>query len=326
MTRNNDRQGGLASRALRLFEAARKAASRPTVRPWLLLVSAATFLAIAYLSFRSLPQGGKSASPLLVLPMVLLAAPITLLLNASEYRTMASALRHEISLRSAAKVSLTATLANYLPAPGGLAVRTAALKVKGSSMGSAVSINAVAGVMWLGVAGLAAGLALMATTPLVVRGALAASGGAIALGGSALWIRRGDAQWGRTFGRLLWIEAAIVVVAGLRIWMALQAIGEGASIGAAVAISSSAVIAAAVGIAPAGLGLREIIGGTLAVAVEVPVAAAMAAMAVDRVAGQVGMGLCAPLVGLRRRSQQQPDQQEPSLYNITDPAETAGQK
>jgi hypothetical protein len=98
------------------------------------------------------------------------------------------------------------------------------------------------------------------------------------------------------------VEAGLVLLNGLRLWLALVAIGQPAGFGAAIAISSSLVLAAAVGIFPAGLGLREAIGGALALAVDVPIAAAILALSVNRLAGMLGMAVCAPAVGLRRRS------------------------
>jgi hypothetical protein len=92
-----------------------------------------------------------------------------------------------------------------------------------------------------------------------------------------------------------------VLTSGLRVWLSLAAIGQAASLGASLAISCSTVIAALVGIAPAGLGLREAVAGGLAAAVGVPVAAAVAASAVDRLASQIGLLLCAPFTGLRWR-------------------------
>ena len=94
-------------------------------------------------------------------------------------------------------------------------------------------------------------------------------------------------------------QTGLVLTSGLRVWLSLAAIGQAASLGAALAISCSTVITAMVGIAPAGLGLREAIAGGLAAAVGVPVAAAVAASAVDRVASQIGLLLCAPFTGLR---------------------------
>jgi uncharacterized membrane protein YbhN (UPF0104 family) len=298
-------------RAAQLAGTVRRAASRPSVRPWLLLFAAAAFVAMAVGSFRALPDEGRSGNLWLVAVLVLVTTPATLVLNALEYRSMAHALDHDIRFDSAVRVSLVASLANYLPAPGGVAVRTAALKRAGSTIGSALSINAVAVVIWAGAAATVAGVGLVAATPRVVAGSVAAALGLAGIGAAAGVLRRqaagsgtaagAGAGWERTFGRLLLVECAMVVVSGLRVWISLAAIGEPTNLGAAVAIASSVVIAALVGIFPAGLGLREGIAGGLAAAVGVAAAAAIAASAVDRVASQIGMALCAPLLGVRWR-------------------------
>ncbi|HEV7762806.1 MAG TPA: hypothetical protein VGO78_27540, partial [Acidimicrobiales bacterium] len=132
-------------------------------------------------------------------------------------------------------------------------------------------------------------------------GALSTAAGVAAIAGGALLLRRQRADWRRNFVRLFLVESGLVLVSGLRVWISLAAIGEATPLGAAIAIASSTVIAALVGIFPAGLGLREGIAGVLAAAVSVPVAAAVAASAVDRVASQIGMALCAPVMGVRWR-------------------------
>ncbi|HEV7759680.1 MAG TPA: lysylphosphatidylglycerol synthase domain-containing protein, partial [Acidimicrobiales bacterium] len=139
-------------------------AARPAVRPWLLLGAAAVFVAMAVGSFRALPDEGRSGNLWLVAVLVLVATPATLVLNALEYRSMAQAHEHDIDFDAAVRVSLVASLANYLPAPGGVAVRTAALKKEGSTVGSALSINAVAVVIWAGSAAAFAGIGLLAGT------------------------------------------------------------------------------------------------------------------------------------------------------------------
>lgn len=274
----------------------KEVASRPSLRPWLLGLAAVTFVAMTVVSFRSLPESGRSAQPLLVAVLVVLAAPATLSLNALEYRAMAASLGHQVGMVPAMRVAMTASLANYLPAPGGVGVRTAALKGRGSSVGSALSINAFAGLMWMAVAALIAGVMLAMIGSVVWGGGLIVAGMAI-LVGLVLWVRRGGGTHSEvTYVRLLLVESAIVVMVGLRLWVALAAIGQAAGAGRALVISSSTVLASAIGIFPAGLGLREALGGGLAVAVDVPVAAAVAAMAVDRMCGQGGLAVCAVLL------------------------------
>jgi hypothetical protein len=303
-TRSTERASvqALLARAARLARAVQQVGSRPSVRPWLLGATAIVFVALVVLSFRALPDG-RDVEPHLLAILVLVATPSTLVLNAVQYRTMAAALDHHIGLRSAMRVSIVATLVNYLPipAPGGIAVRTAALARSGSSVRSAISINAVTGLLWAGLAAVLAGAALLAEPGFAGRGAVTATGGLVVVGLSGVLIRRTGPRWRRVFVEMVATQTALVLTSGLRVWLSLAAIGQPESLGAAIAISCSTVIAALVGIAPAGLGLREAIAGGIAAAVDVPVAAAVAASAVDRVASQVGLLLCAPFTGLRWR-------------------------
>jgi len=300
--REQPRLRSLLTRTTSVVHRARTVATRPSVRPGLLAVTAAAFVALVVISFRALPDD-RSVRPLLIGVLVLVATPSTLVLNAVQYRTMAAALDHRIGVRSAMRVSIVATLVNYLPipAPGGIAVRTAALTRRGSTVRSAISVNAITGVLWAGVAALVAGLALLAEPDLAARGGATAATGAVLVAASAWLLRRLGPHWRRIFVEMLLTQGALVLTSGVRVWLSLAAIGQAASLGAALAISGSTVIAALVGIAPAGLGLREAVAGGLAAAVAVPVAAAVAASAVDRVASQVGLLICAPLTGLRWR-------------------------
>jgi uncharacterized membrane protein YbhN (UPF0104 family) len=290
---------GLATRAMERIRAARKLALSSRARPWLVGVTALVFVMLAVGSFRALPDEGRTAQPALIAVLVLVTTPATLALNGLEYRFMGNALGHRVSFGHAMRVSLVASIANYLPAPGGIAVRTAALKRRGSTVRSAVSINAVAGLVWAGVTGLAAGGAMLTDTRLAGRATAAAALGAVVLVAAALWLRRQGAGWRGRFQQLLLIELCLVLLSGLRVWISLAALGQSTGIGAAIAISGSTVLAAALGIFPAGLGLREVLAGGIAATVGVPAAAAVAATAVERVASQVGMALTALVSGVR---------------------------
>jgi uncharacterized membrane protein YbhN (UPF0104 family) len=283
----------------------REWASRPALRPWLLAAAAAIFLLLAVGSFRSLPDD-VHLRPVLVLVLVLVAVPLTLALNALEYRMMAAALGHRVGFRSALHVSLVASIANYLPAPGGVAVRTAALRRRGSPVRSAISANILAGLVWLGLTAIVSGSALLVAGQLPVRATVAVGGGVVLVTAGAVLMRRARSDWLGLFGRLAAVELATVLISAGRIWIALAAIGQTSSFGSATAISASAVLAALLGVLPAGLGLRELLAGGLATLVDVPAATAIAATALDRVAGQVGMAICAVATGVRWSELRQP--------------------
>jgi uncharacterized membrane protein YbhN (UPF0104 family) len=297
------------------LRSAHAAASRPSVRRWMIALLTLAFIVLATGSFLALPDESRSARPGLVAVLVLVTAPATLVLNALEYRFMAGTLGHRIGVRHAVRVSLLASIANYLPAPGGVAVRTVALNRRGSTVRSAVSINTIAGLVWAGVAGIAAGSAMLTTEELTTRSVAAIATGTVVLAVAVVWLQRRDARWRSQFGQILFIEVAMVLLTGARIWIALAAIGQPSAFGAAIAISGSAVISAALGIFPGGLGLRELLAGGIAAVVGVPVAAAVAATALDRVASQLGMALAAAVSGVRvtdLRAGSRPDNGSPS--------------
>jgi uncharacterized membrane protein YbhN (UPF0104 family) len=299
----SDGGGGRAHRIVdRLsghVRAVQAAASRPAVRRWMIGLLALAFITLATVSFLALPDESRSARPGLVAVLVFVTTPATLLLNALEYRFMAGTLGHRIGVRHAVRVGLLASIANYLPAPGGVAVRTVALNRRGSTVRSAVSINSITGLVWAGVTGLAAGLAMVTNEELAARGVAAITAGSVLLAVAVVWLQRRDGRWRSQFRQVLAIEVAMVFLTGSRIWIALAAIGQPSGYGAAIAISGSAVISAALGIFPGGLGLRELLAGGIAAVVGVPAAAAVAASAIDRVASQIGMALAAALSGVR---------------------------
>lgn len=299
MPAENVRDARLA-RVLEVIRRLRSLASHPRFRPWLLIGGISGFVALAVAAFRNLPDEARDPVlwPLLVL--VVVTAPLTVVCNAAEYRLIGRSLGHDVAPRKAVHVTLAATLANYLPAPGGVAVRTAALTREGTKVRSALWMNGIAALLWLGATGVLAGGVLVWSPSLRARAAVMVVVGLAALGIGAVSLlkRTHDVALLSAF---VAVEVLVALVAGARVYLSLIAIGDPASFGAALGVSTSTVIAAAVGIAPAGLGVREALAGTVGVAVGIPVASAVAAAAVDRVASQVGLAATALASGLRMR-------------------------
>jgi hypothetical protein len=272
--------------------AARAWSSRPRNKRWLLLIAFAIFVVLAVISFQNLPDG-VALQPGFMVAIALIAAPAGWLLNTFEYRSIAKAAGHRVSLDTALQVTLAVNLANLLPVPGGVAVKTAALKLEGSSLGSAVSVNAIAGIIWIGATAALVGIALLTDPDFVARGAVVATVGAAMLGGAALSLRRRLPGWRRVF---------VELVAALRTALAFAAIGETASIAAFITIASAHVLAVAIGFFPAGLGLSEALAAALALTVQVSPAVAVAASAVERVSSAAGRILILSAMGLHLRN------------------------
>lgn len=281
--------------------AARAWSSRPRNKRWLLLIAFAIFVVLAVISFLNLPDG-VALQPGFMVAIALIAAPVGWLLNTFEYRSIAKAAGHRVSLDTALQVTLAVNLANLLPVPGGVAVKTAALKLEGSSLGSAVSVNAIAGIIWIGATAALVGIALLTDPAFVVRGAVVATVGAAMLGGAALSLRRRLPGWRRVFVELVAIETGSTLVAALRTALAFAAIGETASIAAVITIASAHVLAVAIGFFPAGLGLSEALAAALALTVQVSPAVAVAASAVERVSSATGRILILSAMGLHLRN------------------------
>jgi hypothetical protein len=298
---------------------ARRWASRPSAKRLLLLIGFAIFAVLAVVSFQNLPEG-VALQPEFMVAIMLIGAPAGWLLNTFEYRSIAKAAGHRVRFETALQVTLAVSLANLLPAPGGVAVKTAALKLEGSSLGSAISVNAIAGIIWIGVTAAIVGIALVSDPVFLARGAAVATVGAMLLVGAAWALRRGPPGWRRVFVELVAIYVATTLVAAGRVALAFAAIGEQASIVAAITIASAYVLSLAIGFFPAALGLREALAGVLALTVDVSAAVAVTASAVERVSGIAGRALIMPALGLYfRMASQRPVAGEPPSASPGEP-------
>ena len=125
----------------------------------------------------------------------------------------------------------------------------------------------------------------------------------------------------RHFSKLLIVELATVVITSVRIYLAFQVLGQTIEPAQAVALSASMILAAAIGIFPAGLGLREVLAGIIGVAVGLSASESVAATAVDRIAGQVGLAILAAMLLGTLRDRNSPKSTTPSA---ADPDDTLG--
>ncbi len=246
------------------------------------------FIIISFFSFRSLD---KSEFRWWILPILaFVTTPLTVFANAAEYRVMGAISNRHIRWVESARLTILATAANLLPIPGGIMVRTQALRQEGTSYKRALAANAAAGIAWAGMGCVAVGALL--TTDREERwfsvGLLIAAVVLI----SSVWRLLKRANPVHAVGHmtsLMAVEALTVIITTVRIWLAFALIGKSATPAQAVALTSSVIIAAAVGIFPSGLGLRELLAGAVGAVVNLPAAESVAATAADRVAAQIGL-------------------------------------
>jgi uncharacterized membrane protein YbhN (UPF0104 family) len=224
-----------------------------------------------------------------------LGVPLTAMTNAGEYwitaRAAGATLRPMVALRT----TILATAANLLPLPGGPLVRIQALRSEGIGTGASTQVTAAAGTSWVAVAALlAAGGGVAVEAPAGATAMLATLG--IVVGAvSVTLLRRATVQrvgWQRVLLQLVAVEVASVAISAVRLYLLLLAIGAPARASSALVLALAGVLATAVGIVPAGLGVREGLSALLAVAVALPAATGLAVSLLDRV---VGLLVAAPV-------------------------------
>ena len=287
-----DRANRWKSRLSRFESAFNQRSSSPKAKRWLLGVALVLFGVISYFSFRSLD---KSQFRWWILPILaFVTTPLTVFANAAEYRVMGAISNRHIRWLESARLTILATAANLLPSPGGIMVRTQALRQEGTSYKRALAANAAAGIAWAGMGCLAVG-ALMVTDAhkRVLSIALLVASVVLIVGVYRLLKRANPHHAIGHLSALMVVETLTVVITAVRIWLAFAMIGKTATPAQAVAQTSAVIIAAAVGIFPSGLGLRELLAGAVGAVVGLDAAAAVAATAADRVAAQIGLAVLA---------------------------------
>jgi len=224
-----------------------------------------------------------------------ITSPLTLGLNAAELLTIARLGEVHLDRVAAFRISVVGSVANLLPIPGALLIRSSALYRAGMSLPDVAMTNGLAAGLWLALSGAAMGAALLcchtvAGATITVAGVLVAA---------TLAVRLARYQGWRLALQLLGIEAMTVGVTSLRVGLAFVAIDQSVDAASAVVIGASQPLSAAAGVFPGGLGLRELLSGLLARAVDVSSDAAILAAVVDRVTGLAGLGAVVLLVGVQ---------------------------
>jgi hypothetical protein len=308
------------TRLRRLEKVFNARAASPRAKYWLLGSAFALFVVISVLSFRALPNGLHFHW--WVLPVLMLVTtPMTVAANSAEYRVMGEMGGHHVGWLDSARLTVIAGAANLLPLPGGIVIRTQALRLKGSSYRRALAANAVAGITWVGTGCVVIAVLFFADASHRVPSIVLMIVGVACLIAVAVMLRRIDPTVaGRLLTKFLIVETATVGVSGLRMFLAFKLIGLSASPTQAVALTASLIIAAALGIFPAGLGIREVLAGAIGTAVSLSASESVAATASDRVSAQAGLSVIAfaLLVQERRRARKAGSATEQQAGTIKD--------
>ncbi len=240
----------------------------------------------------------------LLLALVLVGPAATISCNAAEYMLQNRLVGSSVSFLTAARISVLGTAANLLPLPGSALVRTQSIAASGAGYKKATSSTALVGVAWLGVSALLAGPAAFVSDAKLV-GLVATLAGLVLVWVSYTWVSRLCEAGSRAgvFGMILLVESATTIVGALRLLGIVVGLGLGADITEAqtLALSLAGAVAAATGILPAGLGIREALSAALASVVGLAASVGFIAAAADRIMGLLVVGLVAGALTVRKR-------------------------
>lgn len=258
----------------------------PRARRFVLAGATIVFLAIVVWGVNGYRSAGLALRP----PIIVLAASVgtllALALNAIELRIMGSAADAELTAREATIATLFASAANSLPLPGSVLVRGWSLTRKGADLATVVRIQATAGAAFVAVALALTGPILATSAPII--GLVFGSLGMAAVAGLLAWAPR-------YVRRLMVVEAAMVGSELARFSLVLAALGVEVTAARASGMVIANVLAVAIGVFPAGLGVREALAAVLAGATSLAAPVAVTVSVTDRVATSL---VLAVLVGL----------------------------
>ncbi|MEM9894211.1 MAG: hypothetical protein AAF962_25440 [Actinomycetota bacterium] len=246
----------------------------PRVGRLLSVVAAAVFAATVVWGVTGYQSAGLEVNWPLLVAAVLLGTPLAVALNAAELRAMARAVDAEIGRGAALRASLMASAANALPLPGSVLVRGWSLREAGVDLPRIVGVQALAGATFVAVAAATTGPLIALASP--APGLVVAGGGVVLL--TVLALRRRGAV-----ARLAAVETAMVASELARLSAVVAALGLEVTPARSAGLVLAGVAAAAVGVFPAGLGLRELLAAAVGPAIALPSALAVAVSVSDRI-------------------------------------------
>lgn len=293
----------LRRRVLQLLDR-RLSSTNPKVERRLLLIATAAFLGGAAWAWIDVRET-ITLDWRFLLANAALGVPLTIALNATEYRLGAGLVGARPTFGDAMTVSILGSAANLLPLPGAALVRIRALRQEGSGYGKATRVTAAIGVAFVAIAGAVAAIAaavIDATAIAWAFGAIAAVGAVIVtviLGGA----HRPSAGWTL---RLIAIEvAALALIAG-RFALSFRAIGVTPTLATVSLMAAAGPLASASGILPGGIGLREGLAAFLADQAGTAAASGFLAVALDRVIALAVAGVLSLVLTYRNPSLRRP--------------------
>jgi hypothetical protein len=229
-----------------------------------------------------MPSLGAPIWPLFLLSGII-GSPALLALSAVEYDVSVRMLDYHVPFLRALRVSVLSSVANLLPVPGSLVVRTQALKTLGAPYSRGASATLVVGVGWVATTAVAVG-GVEAVGGNPAAGGILLALGCLGLVGTAVLllafvdVRRGVGL----LVRIVAVETGFVAVGALRYFLVLRGLHVDVQPSQAVALTFAGLVTSVVGVVPQGLGLKELAVAAISPLVGLPASIGLVAASVIR--------------------------------------------
>ena len=219
------------------------------------------------------------------LPLAIGAVALGVVVNAAEQWFAAKALRIEYSFGRGMQVSCWATLANILPVPGALLVRSASFARAGVKAQDNALVLAAGAAVWIFLAAAMVLFAAMPTLPVAGLSAILV----VAAVAVSIWL--GIRFVPAAAAALLLTRIALLALTVIRLYAFIAWIGGGAAIRDAAVYAGASLVGQVVGIIPGGIGVVEAAGAGLALVIDGTPAEAFLALSLSRAFGLAAAGL-----------------------------------
>lgn len=224
-----------------------------------------------------------------ILLVLIAGIPLTLVTNAMRYIFCARLIGISSGWFRAMEVTTISTAANMLPLPGGTAVRLAALSADSSSILKGSKVTVISTSIWVAITLIFGGTGIFfySTTPGTV---FICSGIFLFLAtGIGLYTIAGENLERENALYLCLVELVSVSIDAFRFMLCLQALGISAEFLQSASLVIASLVGSAVGIVPAGLGVREIVSAMMGPVVNLPAEACFVSATLNRLIGLVGI-------------------------------------
>lgn len=242
------------------------------------LLALVIFAGGLWLSVRSLELNNLDLqfAPLLV--NLLIGAPTAIALNAVGFQLAGRIIHTNVGFVNAYRICAVATASNVLPIPAGTVFQSAALTVRGATIGRSGGIIVLGNLASLAIVAALVGAILSSELPLLGAMLVVISLCVLTIACMIVW-RLANTRTATTF---LALRLARTLVLVLRIQLSFMIIGLSVPLFEAAAMSGAVALGTTVALFPAGLGISESLAALTAMVLSVSSAAAFLTTAVNR--------------------------------------------